>query len=170
MPLGRASDPARNATLDRRRRWVGTTVLLALLLLLAGLRTAQADEAGDQHQRIRRAWIARNPAGITATMRPGGTLALDLLLLERAGIFQRGQAERTLKSYFRGVSRIRLKDVTPRRGGASRRHRIATYEYAYRPDGRDPVTSILSITLERGAEDRWYLTGIRERAKRSARR
>ena len=167
MPLGRANACAR--TPPPARRW-GRVVLASLLLALvaAGARADSSADAVATGRRVAQAWGQENASGVTSAMRPGGTVRIDLLLLERAGTFQRSQAERLLRSVFRKISRVRLKDVTPRNARPSDTYRVSTYEYAYKPEGSDPVTSLLVITLKAGGEDRWYLDGVQERRKRRA--
>ncbi len=169
MPLGRANACARSSTPAPRRVW---TVLVLLLVALAatGAWADTRSSAGTVARRVAQAWGAENAAGVTGTMRPGGRVQLDLLLLDRSGAYQRGQAERLLRAYFRKLSRVRLKNVTPRNRQASDTYRVSTFEYAYKPEGRDPVTSLLVITLKAGGRDRWYLEGVQERRKRRARR
>lgn len=169
MPLGSAIGCARHSTLAARR---GRAILVLLLLALAttGAWADSRSASTSVQRRIAQAWGAENAAGITATMRPGGTVQLDLLLLDRGGSFQRSQAERTLRAYFRKIARIRLKDVTPRNQRASGQYRVSTYEYAYEPQGRDAVTALLVITLRSRGNDRWYIEAVKERRKRPTRR
>lgn len=169
MPLGRANACARSSAHAPGRGWI----VFVYLLLAAAASCAWADSRSDADavaRRVARAWGGENAAGITGTMRPGGRVRLDLLLLERSGAYQRSQAERLLRAYFRKLSRVRLKDVTPRKRQASDTYRVSTFEYAYKPEGRDPVTSLLVITLKASGSDRWYLEGVQERRKRRARR
>ena len=169
MPLGRAPCCTRRSARARR----AARLLLALLFVALPATGARADARSSSDgvlRRVSQAWAKENAAGVTGAMRPGGTVKLDLLLLDRGGAFQRSQAERTLRVYFGKVSRVRLKDVTPRNRQASARYRIATYEYAYKPQGRNPVVSLLTITLRSGGSDRWYVDEIRERQKRRSRR
>ena len=169
MPLGRADAHARKA----RPALAGRRLLLALSLALLAGTTGAADErseAGSVQRRVAQAFGAKNAAGVTTFVRPGGTVKIELLLLDRGGTFRRGQAERTLRDYFRKVSRLRLKDVTPRRQPTSETYRVFTYEYAYKPQGRDAVTSLLTIALRSAGRDRWYLQTIQERHKRRPRR
>ena len=169
MPLGRAKPCARMST-HAARRWCVALVILLVALPASGAGADARSSADAVARRVSQAWGSRNATGITGAMRPGGRVKLDLLLLDRGGSFQRSQAERLLRAYFRKLSRVRLKDVTPRNQQASDSYRVSTFEYAYKPEGRDPVTSLLVITLKSGGSDRWYLEGVQERRKRRARR
>jgi hypothetical protein len=132
-------------------------------VLLAG--AARAEEPLDAFQRLRVAWMAESAERVVAEVPEKGVLTLRLLAPPVSAPFLRPQALQTLKSYFLKVVEVSLVDVTPRDHRDAPGLAVRTYDYAYRPLGRDPVTTRLEITLKAGPEGRWELVSVMERPR-----
>jgi len=126
---------------------------------LAPLRTPGSKE---QYRAVTAAWEARKPSGVVALMAARGTLRLDLLQPRVSGSYKAAQAEKTLEHYFASVSDPDLKDVTDKDQRLPRGWAVRKYEYRYTPRGRDPVKTLLTITMRGDGRGAWTLDSIRE--------
>lgn len=159
---GAAKEPVRTRTLG--------VILLAALLAspaLAGdVETVRTPGPKDQYRRIIEAWAGRSAAGVIAHVPARGTLSLYLLSPRVSGTYRRAQAKHTLQRYFERVSDIRLVDVTPKEIRTPRGWAVRIYKYTYLPQGRDRVTTRLTITMKGNGRGAWYLNSIRETPER----
>lgn len=154
------------ARAGRGRRALGAA-LVAVLLLAA---TAHAGPpqpvrtpgSKQQYRQVVAAWVARKPGGVIALMPPRGTLRLSLFTPRVAGAYKAAQAAKTLENYFAHVSDVSLKDVTDKGQRLPRGWAVRKYEYRYTPRGRDPVLTLLTITMKGDGRGTWTLDSILE--------
>jgi hypothetical protein len=114
------------------------------------------------------AWRKKDPDAVLALVDPATKGVVSLALLDdppiRGGSFGRAQAKQTLKGYF-GKLRggVALKDVTTEQ---SKKAVPATriYDYTYRREGRDAVTTRLEATLKQ-ASGAWVVASVSERPR-----
>jgi hypothetical protein len=113
------------------------------------------------------AWTRRDDEGVVAHADPDPKGALVLSLLSDppiSGTYLKAQARQTLKAYFERIrGNPRLQDVTT---AESKRAAPGTrlYDYTYRPEGRDPVTTRLEVALKQ-VSGAWILASIGERPR-----
>ena len=141
---------------------IGLLVLLASSARAEGLRPLRTPGSKQQYLQVQAAWEARDPEGVVALMLPRGTLRLSLFTPQVAGSYKAAQAAKTLKNYFAHVSDVSLKDVTDKDQRMPRGWAVRKYEYGYTPRGRDPVTTLLTITMRGDGRGTWTLDSIQE--------
>jgi hypothetical protein len=116
---------------------------------------------------VARAWRAKDPDLVVGQIDPAERGSVRLALLGDppiVGSFGRGQARQTLKGYFESVrGAVLLSDVTT---PESRRAVPATriFDYTYRREGRDPVTTRLEVSLKQAAGG-WVLASVIEKPR-----
>lgn len=141
---------------------------VCLLLLLATVAAAEDFErlrtpgSKQQYLQLVAAWQARSPEKVVALMQPRGSLRLVLLTPQVAGTYRAAQATAILKHYFAQVSQIALKDVTNKNQRLPRGWMVRKYEYRYTPRGRDPVKTLLTVTMKGDRQGTWILDSIKE--------
>lgn len=147
-------------------RALGTlAVLVAALLLFAP--TAEASGTAKPETKFaafESAWTAGSPEKITACMEPKGTVTFTLLaypLSGKARSMKPEQAKATLKAYFKKVSGVALKDVSPKRSPKN----VRLYEYTYKPAGENARTTHLRVQLKQDKNRLWVLASVTESAK-----
>ncbi len=154
----------------RARALAAAACLLAACLLAVAAASARADGlqplrtpgSKQQYKQVRAAWEAKKPGGVVALMPARGTLSLSLFAPRVSGTYKAAQAAKALKNYFARVSAPRLKDVTDKDQRLPRGWAVRKYEYRYTPRGRDPVTTLLTITMKGDGRGTWTLDSIRE--------
>ena len=156
------------------RGWIRGRCAVVLVLLLVTLGAAPALGEAEQarggqvpypHREfgiVVKAWTKMDAPTIIAQAQPRGLISLYLLSPAVSGSFKRAQAQRTLQNYFRQVSGIRMKDVTPRQLEQAQGYVVRHYDYTYAPRGRDRVTTRLHITLKHYGRGTWRLDKIQE--------
>lgn len=144
-------------------------VLLAVLVGVLGFATPPAYAAGTAKPETKFAafesgWKARSPDKITACMEAKGTVTFTLLaypLSGKARSMKPEQAKATLKAYFKKVSGVALKNVSPKRSPKN----IRLYEYTYKPAGENARTTHLRVQLKQDKNRLWVLASVTESAK-----
>ena len=117
----------------------------------------------QQFRAVESAWTRRDAGGVVGLVASRGSLRLKLLSPRvDDGAYQRAQAQKTLQAYFRQVSGIQLKDVTPRLLPQPYGYNVRHYDYTYAPRGRDRVTTRLVIQLKLHGRTEWKLVSIVE--------
>ena len=154
-----------------RRLACGRRVLAALALLLLALPVlagpAEAEGAAKPEAKFaafEKAWKARSAVNLTACMDPKGTVTFTLLsypLSGKAKSMKPEQAKATLKTYFKRVSSVGLKNVTPKKSPKN----IRLYEYTYKPTGENARTTHLRVQLKQDKNRLWVLASVTESAK-----
>lgn len=156
----------------------GTLCLLALAALGGGTWAAAdpgpaprpvgpAEEVDACFVAVTKAWAKRDAEAVVAQCAADEKANLSLVLLGDPpvkGSFTKPQARQTLKAYFetlRGAPT--LTDVTP---PESKRALPGTriYDYGYRREGGDPVTTRLEVGLKQ-VSGRWTLASVSERLR-----
>ena len=152
----------------RERRALVRSAGVCLLALLASAARAEGPQplrtpgSKQQYLQVKAAWEGRKPAGVVALMQPRGTLRLILFAPQVSGSYKAAQAAKTLKNYFAYVSGVGLKDVTDKDQRLPRGRAVRIYEYRYTRRGRDPVITLLTITMKGDGRGRWTLDSILE--------
>jgi hypothetical protein len=152
----------------RTPRGLGASAAICLLALLAATARAGGPEplrtpgSKQQYLAVVAAWEAKNPAGVVALMPARGALRLVLFTPQVAGSYKAAQATKTLKHYFAQVSDVDLKDVTDKDQRMPQGWAVRKYEYRYTPRGHDPVTTLLTITMQGDGRGTWTLDSIQE--------
>ena len=163
-----AADTLPPSQAGRGRGALAWAAVLGLLVLLAAAARAEVPDrlrtpgSKQQYLQVKAAWEARKPAGVVALMPARGTLRLSLFTPQVAGTYKPAQAAKTLKNYFAHVSGIGLKDVTDKDQRLPRGWAVRKYKYRYTPRGRDPVTTLLTITMKGDGRGTWTLSSIQE--------
>ncbi len=157
MPAGRPPLPGLARTLG----------LAAGLLFLSALPARATEDGADRaFHTVVTAWKTRCAGDVAQAMEDEGSLRIGLLSPRVTGTYRSAQAKRTLGDYFDRVSAVTLKDVTPRGQKDARGYRVRTFEYRYQPQGQDPQTALLAITLKADRGQRWHLVAVEERPAR----
>ena len=149
-----------------RSRLLGGLVFLVPVLLLVA---TPAEAAGSAKPETKFAvfeagWKARSPDQITKCMEPKGTVTFTLLaypLSGKARSMKPEQAKATLKAYFKKVSAVALKNVSPKKSPKN----IRLYEYTYKPAGENARTTHLRVHLKQDKNRLWVLASVTESAK-----
>lgn len=163
-----AVHPLPSSRTGRGQGALAWTAVLGLLVLLTTAARAEGPEqlrtpgSKRQYLQVKAAWEGRKPEGVVALMPARGTLRLSLFSPEVAGTYKSAQAAKTLKNYFAHVSGIGLKDVTDKDQRLPRGWAVRKYQYRYTPRGRDPVTTLLTITMKGDGRGGWTLSSIQE--------
>ena len=135
-------------------------VLLACVLLgsawvggAASTRQAFADgkdaAVRKVFREVTRAFEEEDARGVVSRMASKGRLRLVLKTAAIKGTYGVRQAQSVLKGYFRKVSAVRLKDVTPTRRKDEGFYRVRHYEYQYVAEGKGKVKALLRVTLKK---------------------
>ncbi|MDJ0522954.1 MAG: hypothetical protein QNJ90_12870 [Planctomycetota bacterium] len=147
----------------------GLPALVAVLLgvLLAAAATAEAKGTKTPETKFgifEAGWKARSADKVTACMEPKGTVTFRLLaypLSGKARSMKPEQAKATLKAYFKKVSSVALKNVSPKKSPKN----IRLYEYTYKPAGENARTTHLRVQLKQDKNRLWVLASVTESAK-----
>jgi hypothetical protein len=165
MPDGDLSSPDPAPTAPARGPFRRRALSGAVVLVLALTGTALAAEPASTLGRVAAAWVAESAEGVLAQVPDEGVLTVRLLQPAVSAPFLKPQALQTLKAYFLKIEGAALRDVTPEDHRDAPGLAVRTYDYTYRPIGRDPVTTRLEITLKAAAEGRWELVSVMERPR-----
>jgi len=167
LPCAHAATPRRALPAAFRR--------LALLLAMVAA-TVPSAEAGPvakpkakpkpavRFAAFEGAWKARSPATIVGCMEPKGSVLVQLMaypLSGKARSMKPEQAKATLKAYFKKVSSVKLKDVSPKKSPEN----VRLYEYTYKPAGENARTTHLRVQLKQDKNRLWVLASLTESAK-----
>ncbi len=157
---------------NRARRSSGVRVMALCWVAVLGLATtawAGHDTPAKALSAFQQAWGARSAARVSALVDGRGTVRVSLLAPRQGGTWTQAQAKRALGTYFgaRGVSGIRLKDVTPAR---SRQKTVRLYDYTYRPHGGDARTTRLTVVVKQDRQRKWVLASVTESQRPAPRR
>ena len=160
---GAARPPVRAARGLPALAWALGLVLLLFPTARAGeLQPLRTPGSKQQYRAVTAAWEARKPDGVVALMAHRGNVRLSLSTPSVSGTYKAAQAEKTLRHYFAQVSAIDLKDVTDKDQRLPRGWAVRKYEYRYTQRGRDPVKTLLTITMRGDGRGAWTLDAIRE--------
>lgn len=110
------------------------------------------------------AWKGRDPAKIVGCMEAKGTATFKLLAYPLSGKSRNmkpEQAKATLKTYFKKVSSVALKDVSPKKSPKN----VRLYEYTYKPAKENARTTHLRVQLKQDKNRLWVLASLTESAK-----
>ncbi len=153
-----------------RRRSLVVVLLLSAVLVPASLLTAPealakttATEA-TKFATFEGAWKGRDEAKIVACMETKGTATFKLLAYPLSGksrSMKPEQAKATLKTYFKKVSSVSLKDVSPKKSPKN----VRLYEYTYKPAKENARTTHLRVQLKQDKNRLWVLASLTESAK-----
>lgn len=163
-PARRAMPPTRLA--PSHRLGLGRALGALVLLLLLGMNAAPTEAAGDakpapKFAELVKAWQAGSSEGVARCMEVKQAVSFRLLaypLSGKARSMRPAQARATLKAYFKRLSSIGLKDVTPKRSPAS----VRIYEYTYRPAGKNTQKTRLQVQLKQDRNQTWVLASVTE--------
>ncbi len=155
-----------------RRRFGRRTMALALaasLVVGLGITAAQAGtpktpKPAPRFVSFEAAWKSRSPARIVGCMEPKGTMLVQLMaypLSGKARSMKPEQAKAALKAYFKKVSSVKLKDVSPKKSPKN----VRLYEYTYKPAGENARTTHLRVQLKQDKNRQWVLASLTESAK-----
>ncbi len=154
--------PRRSRSLCR----VAVVLVAALLVPLAG---PAAEGAGTSDPaacflRFKNAWTARSQTSVVDCMQPKGKVLFTLFaypLSGKARLMGPEQAKETLKTYFKKVTSVSLKDVTPKKSPKN----VRLYEYTYRATGKNARTTHLQVKLKQDPKRLWVLASVNESAR-----
>ena len=145
--------------------------LLALLLgaLLAGgllspAAQAKAAKPGPTFVRFSAAWEKRATVTLVGCMDPKGTVLIKLLSYPLSGkvrSMKPEQAKASLKTYFKKLSGVKLKNVTPKKSPK----KVRLYDYTYKPEGENARTTRLHVQLKQDKNNLWVLASVTESVK-----
>ena len=166
-PHARQSDPGPGRRLGVGRR-LGIGALVGALLC-GGLSPLQAEAGGATRPepaftRFTAAWQKRSTDAVVACMDPKGTVLFKLLsypLAGKARSMKPEQAKASLKTYFKKLSGLKMKDVTPKKSP----EKVRLYDYTYKPEGKNPRTTRLHVQLKQDKNSLWVLASLTESAK-----
>ena len=157
--------PIPTATPTRRPcRGALACVLVAALLLVGAAGADAADSTpkpGPKFAEFAKAWQAGSSDGVARCMEAKQAVSFKLLaypLSGKARSMRPEQARATLKAYFKRLSGLALKDVTPKRSPAS----VRIYEYSYRPAGQNSQKTRLQVQLKQDRNRQWVLASVTE--------
>ncbi len=151
--------------------WLGRGVLgwlgacLALALLATPALAAGTKKPEQKFSAFEGAWKSRSAVKVTGCMEPKGTVTFQLLaypLSGKARSMKPKQAQATLKAYFKKVSSVKLKDVSPKKSPKN----VRLYEFTYKPAGENARTTHLRVQLKQDKKRLWVLASVTESAKR----
>jgi hypothetical protein len=155
-------------------RGIAAALALAALATLAAPAVADADAETTTNAAVESrvtavvsAWRKKDPEAVVQQIDPAEKATVSLTLLDEpvvSGSFGRAQAKQTLKAYFERLKgSVELKDVTtPESKRAVPGTRI--FDYTYRREGRDAVTTRLEVTVKQVA-GAWVLASAGERPR-----
>lgn len=141
---------------------VALSAALAISLALPpAAPAAAAEKEAGAFIRFVAAWRAGSAKAVAAGMDGRGTARFTLFCYPLSGkprSMKPAQAKASLKSYFKRVSAIRLKDITARKTPAN----VRLYEYTYKPAGENTRTTHLQVQFKRDRKRQWVLASVTE--------
>ncbi len=158
-----ACPPARSSP----RRALRAALLTGLSVLLLAAPTAHASGTSKPEAKFgvfESGWKARSEDTITGCMDPKSTVTFRLLAYPLSGKSRNmkpEQAKATLKAYFKRVSAVGLKNISPKKSPKN----IRLYEYTYKPTGENARTTHLRVQLKQDKNRLWVLASVTESAK-----
>lgn len=157
-------DPVPPRVLGRGVLGPAAALLATLLLAVAPAHAGGTAKPEGKFAAFEGGWTARSVDQITGCMEPKGTVTFTLLsypLSGKARSMKPEQAKAMLKAYFKRVSAIALKDVSPKKSPKN----IRLYEYTYKPAGENARTTHLRVQLKQDKNRLWVLASVTESAK-----
>ena len=155
--------------LPYRPRIHGLGALLLGLLMGVGLGDRPAQAAGTTKPAAKftafsSAWTGKSYEKVAGCLGTKGTATFQLLeypLSGRARSMKPAQARQTLKVYFKKLSGVALRDVTPKRSPAN----VRLFDYTYTWAGKNARTTRLHVRLKQDKKRQWVLASVTESPK-----
>ena len=149
------------------RRHLLAALVTGVCVLLLAAPTAQARGTAKPAAKFgvfESGWRARSADSITGCKDAKGTVTFKLLAYPLSGKSRNmkpEQAKATLKAYFKRVSAVGLKNISPKKSPKN----IRLYEYTYKPAGENARTTHLRVQLKQDKNRLWVLASVTESAK-----
>ena len=158
--------PRRRQPAMARRRMKRGVALLVALLIVAPVPVAAAGETKPEagFARFSAAWSARSTASVVGCVEPKGKVIFRLFAYPLSGkvhLMGPEQAKETMKIYFKRITSVALKDVTPKKSPKN----VRLYEYTYKAARESPRTTHLQVKLKQDKKRLWVLASVTESAK-----
>lgn len=136
-------------------------VLAAALLAEPAAHGAGVAKPEAGFLRFQSAWSTRSIESVIGCMEPKGKVLFTLFgypLSGKARMMGPEQAKESLKAYFKKITTVALKDVTPKKSPKN----VRLYEYTYKATGENARTTHLQVKLKQDPKRLWVLASVTE--------